>query len=72
MKFKFLVEVDLKTLCHGRDENGDAEVLTTAEARRRLKEHIEEAVEIWGGQGQPSDLLWPANFRRLVVRAKLK
>lgn len=68
MKFQFLVEIDLKTLCHGRDENCDAEVLNDREARRYLREFVREAVETWGGQRRLTDLCFPQNIRRVKVK----
>lgn len=38
MKFQFLVEIDLKTLCHGRDENQDEVVLTHREVQLVVRE----------------------------------
>ncbi len=44
MKYQLLVEFDLKTCCHGRDENCDAAVLNDRDAATCLGEAMAEAL----------------------------
>ena len=59
MKFQFLIEIDLKTTCHGRDKNCDAEVLSEREASTVLCKMLGRVLEAYA---HASDLLVPTHM----------
>lgn len=59
MKFQFLIEIDLKTTCHGRDKNCDAEVLSEREASTVLCKMLGRVLEAYA---HASDLLAPTHM----------
>ncbi len=60
MKFRYTVTVDVDFI-HSDEYDTLPE---------DIAHHIADAVLSWGGQRNPSDVLFPSNFRRVDVRGR--
>jgi hypothetical protein len=68
--FEFTVRIDMKYLEHAGSPDAVTIPLTRTEAKDRLREHIRDAVESWGGQCNPYDFIFPQNIEAVKVTVR--